>query len=1055
MALLARAEVWSNYECADGVRLAVFREVLECEGRESLDGNDRVTVVTPATDQAVAVLRTRRVLRLVFSDATFTEWRIQDDGREQAEGGRVTVVAVSPLFDLADATVISETQSSGVVDFDIGLSQVTLTEVIDDYIIAKLPAEYDYFARGTVDPTAKYDVVFERATPLALLRTLCDLARDPTTKRPAELRVRRNGTTGYYIDVVTEVNGDAAIPDLRARKNLRRLSYTRSAQQQATVVYPFGATDADGVSSTVARAAWTLTLASGTTYEITDPEGGPSPVLEDDQLNGCYVVPDGTNPLVQITDSAAGSPATVTLASSTGITSGRQYELRADSAGTLVTSVASPSAITTYGTKVGTVERGDLVGIRNLVRRPWFRTWTAGVPDGWTVVLNPSQLTQNTDALYTDYGGSSVKIASSGPRTTFYSDPIYPRAVTGAQFFTLTARVFFKAFSGSSTFTLQLYTGNVSTQIPGASVIVVPPDFPTVTTSPAVAAGSWQTLTVQGIDLGAYNSSGVAVFISATGVGMEVYVDAVQLEVGLTPAGRWVEYSAANALWAAGVLALQLNRDPVATYEVECDDLERAGESVYDELLIGAYARINESALGVANTLVRIVEKPLIDYLTPKRTTLTLATKTKLLSEFLLSGSAGTTTVSVSGGGGGSGTGTPPGGGSTPGSPAPPPPTAIAQAPTRWEIRAQGGSQCLIPDVPAAVTEVDVRLRRYVQIGEKHNLTGRVVTAGNSGSYLRVEYFRTSDSTWRALDGTSGPQLSLTSTGDIIGSLVTTEADARGLQLCRLVSVGGDAAADPAFGSLALIGAVVSASGTPPVDIPWTPSAFAYWALTEGSGQTVANKVAEGPTRDLVLGNSTGADTYDTTWAAGPRRMQCPALPSFEHTYCRYVFSAGEAAALQNGFAIFMPMYLNSGPGDKSVFGIVNPSGGRVAWFFYDNTAGRVPSARIGGSGTAVGTTPMANGAWHQVGLIYTGTRVKCVVNGVVEGDVAAATIPTTATGTYIDFGWPGTNLSFAQGPDSMDFGDPLLFVAPGIDFTDAELLAMHAWFKLTYPDLP
>ena len=60
--------------------------------------------------------------------------------------------------------------------------------------------------------------------------------------------------------------------------------------------------------------------------------------------------------------------------------------------------------------------------------------------------------------------------------------------------------------------------------------------------------------------------------------------------------------------------------------------------------------------------------------------------------------------------------------------------------------------------------------------------------------------FRRSDSTWRYLDGVSGPQLSLTSTGDIIGELVTTELDARGLQLCRLVSVGGDASTDPRSG---------------------------------------------------------------------------------------------------------------------------------------------------------------------------------------------------------------------------------------------------------------
>jgi hypothetical protein len=730
----------------------------------------------------------------------------------------VTVVAVSPLFDLADATVISETQSSGVVDFDIGLSQVTVTEVIDDYVIAKLPSEYSYFARGTVDPTAKYDVQFAKATPLALLRTLCDAARDPTTKRPAELRVRRNGTTGYYIDVLTEINGSAAIPDLRAKKNLRRTSYARSAQQQATKVYPFGAESSDGVPTTVARAAWTLGTPTGLVYPISDPEGGPAVILEDDQLNGYYVVPDGTNPLVQITDSDA-TAQTVTLASSSGITAGRQSELRADASNTLLTYVQSPSAIATYGTKVGTVERPDLIGVRNLVRNPWFRNWSGGSPVNWT---KSGTVTQNTDTLYTQYGGSSAKmVVASNGTARLLSDTIYPRATAGAQFYSLKVRVLFSLFTGTAQFSVYVLGGTIY-----GSNIIVAPNYPFAGQQYA-AVGDWVDMKIQAVDLGLANSTGVQVDlrIDCPNGYCTAYVDAVQLEQQAIPSDVWVEYNGANALWHAGNLALQFNKDPVATYEVELDDLERAGETAFDELAIGSYARLNESALGVTNTLVRIVEKPRINYLAPKDTTIALATKTKLLADYYLlnTSSFGTTTVGVTGGGGGSGT--PPGTTTPPTSPppgtSPPPPTnAIAAVPTRWEIRAQTGSVCLIVDVPSAATEVDTKLRRYVQIGEKHNLTGRVVTAGNSGSYLAVQYFRTSDSTWRYLDGTSGPQLSLTSTGDILGTLVTTEADARGWQLCRLVSAAGDAAADPEFGSLALVGAVAASTSTPPVDIP-------------------------------------------------------------------------------------------------------------------------------------------------------------------------------------------------------------------------------------------
>jgi hypothetical protein len=822
VALLSRVEVWSALACQSGSRLAVVREPLVVEGKESLTGDDRVTVEMPATDQAVSSLLNRRVIRLVFSDGDFTEWRIQDDGREQTEGGKVTVVAVSPLFDLADATVIREIESGGVVNFDVGVNQATVTEVLDDIILPALADvpnnEYAYFARGTIDPTGLYDVVVDGGTPLAWLRFLCDAARDPVTKRPAELRVRRNGTTGYYIDVLTEINGDADIPDLRAKKNLRRTSYSRSSQQQATVVYPKGAADADGVRRGVERAVWTLTLSSGTTYQITDPEGGPSPVLEDDQLNGFYVVPDGTNPLIQITDTAAGTPATVTLASSSGITSGLQYELREDASNTLVTSVKSPTAIATYGTKVGTVDRPDLVGIRNLLRDPWFRGWSGDSLTIWSEAEGAAGVTRNTDPLFFQYGDSSAKCVTTGTPIRLNSATFYPRAVVGAQLFSCKLRVLFATFTGDTQFSV--YVTNATTNAPYATYTVVPPDYP-FPGPPRMAVGEWVEIKIQGIDLGAANAGGARVVIRcdcSAGASQTTYIDAVQVEQQSVPSEVWVEYSGANALWHAGNLALSLNKDPVATYEVELDDLERAGETTFDDLLIGSYARLNESALGISNTLVRIVEKPRINWLVPKDTTITLATKTKLLADFLAavpSGGAAT----VTGSGSGSGTGPPPTT-TPPGSGPPPPPTAVAAAPTRWEIRAQTGSVCLIVDVPSAATEVDTKLRRYVQIGEKHNLTGRVVTAGNSGSYLAVQYFRTSDSTWRYLDGTSGPQLSLTSTGDILGTLVTTEADARGWQLCRLVSAAGDAAADPEFGSLALVGAVAASTSTPPVDIP-------------------------------------------------------------------------------------------------------------------------------------------------------------------------------------------------------------------------------------------
>jgi hypothetical protein len=91
-------------------------------------------------------------------------------------------------------------------------------------------------------------------------------------------------------------------------------------------------------------------------------------------------------------------------------------------------------------------------------------------------------------------------------------------------------------------------------------------------------------------------------------------------------------------------------------------------------------------------------------------------------------------------------------------------------------------------------------------------LTGTVVTLSAAGE-LREQYLRLSDATWRYLDGTGGPALSLAATGDIVGTSVVLETDARGQRWCRTVAINGNDTADPEVGHLALHG------GSAPVGI--------------------------------------------------------------------------------------------------------------------------------------------------------------------------------------------------------------------------------------------
>ncbi len=852
MALFARAEVWSTYASNAGARLAFFGKVIEpCELQETLQGDDRVTITCPADDQAVAFLVKRRVIRVVLSDASFTEWRIQSiTKRHGDDGDAVTIVAVSPLYDLADATVIREVLASGVPSFSVGLVQVTATEVIDNYILTQPEfvsgGAYDYFARGTIEPTAKFDIEFSKATPLALLRAIAEAARNPTTLQPAEIRIRRNGTTNYLIDILHEIGSTQPIADLRSKKNILEHEYTTDATEQVSVVIPFGSDDGLGEPATIARAAWTLDNGAANVFEITDPEGGPSPVLEDDQLNGLYVVPDGNGALIQIVDSAAGNPATVTLASSAGITDGRQYELRANASDELLVEVSSPSALATYGRKVGPVDRSDLHGVRNLVRNPYFRTWTtpSNAPDEWTKAVSAgATFTQNTDPLYTQYGGNSVKVSSGGVTTfaqvTLSTDLFYPRPMLGASLYSYRIRLFPKVWSGTARIMVYLLAENGITQT--ATHVWVPTNFP-FGGGDAIPIGNWIDIGLEGIDLSAFLAGAKLVVVIMVGDTVnpgsaELYFDAAMVVQSPTSPSVWVEYSGANALWHAGNLALANNKDGVDAYEIDLLDRTRADGTAfpYEALVIGGTVRDTVPEQGINAQLLRIVSKR-SNLLQPKNTSIEVATRQKLLSDLIGARPSAGGSVVVSGGGGGSSSGggsAPPSGG---GGTTPPPTNPGSGGNNTGSASGTPSSsllKTLLADPPGVTTILEEFPSAESDLGDDGHflvdftnvdrayLSGVVMDDDGCPGELRCKYLRLSDSTWRFLDGAAGPELSMAAAGDVQSTAAAIlEPDARGLRWCKLVAIGGDDVASPEIGHVALHGgpAPVAVGGTPAGD---------------------------------------------------------------------------------------------------------------------------------------------------------------------------------------------------------------------------------------------
>lgn len=875
MTKAARVEVWNRYACQGGTPYLAVETLLRCEGREAIDGSDAIEIDTPLSDPAVAQLIERRVLRLTLDDDSFLERRIQSvRGVHGEQGGQVTVIAVSPLLDLANGGIISETSAGGSVNYTIGLNAVTIEEVLDTYILPALDSfGQTQFEKGVIQPTHVLSPTFTRANALEWLRQLCDMARDPDTLRPAELRVRLNAAgTKYAIDVLTEIgkyedDGTTLrdLADLRYKKNLRTTDRTRDSASQATVVSVFGDPLPNGTPTSIEGVAFRLdNEGPAGTFELTNPESPLiSPVLEDAQLDDYAIVPDGANPLIEITSTVApvgSTPAKVVLASTTGITAGNVYELRRNVLGTYLREVVSDVNLGDYERKHATVEVSGVAGIRNLAKNPFFKTWPTptDAPTNWSVLGGGAFadfMTQETDPAYATLGGKAVKFAQAseaGPVFGLVSDPIYPQAVEGDEFLSFKARVLFETLDGTAWFYLQVRPAGGGDLIKGVTLVS---PFNLVQQGESPDLGVSIDVIIANIDLRDFND-GVELHVRAGAGGgfgpdyageIVCHVAGVQFarHRGKPPAGFY-EFSGSNALWAAGVRALRANGAPVKRYELDADDLEALDRSAYpfDQLVTGATIRLTHQPLGTAEE-VRIMARPLIDYLTPARARLTVATRAQLLGEYLSTrnGSGGTQSSADTD------TITP-----LPDPPTPPDGTPEGRPGNTgvFHFVAEGGARYVIGKHGAGRTWLDDtgHFRVPSRFAKGITVWAHVLVVGAAGSTLDVEYTINDGVSWDS----TGIAVPLDSLGPkLVDATLPTAARVTEARY-RAVSVDGDGVKSPELYNFAFALTVNAPESIPepepptdvPVGSPWGDVVFrikaagdAFNALGYGDGDDV------------------------------------------------------------------------------------------------------------------------------------------------------------------------------------------------------------------------
>ena len=383
MSTLIDLEYWSDFPAASGaVRLGYIDNVIECTMSEAIDGSDSMTLIGAAS--SLSAVTRGMVVRGIDEAGNVREYRVRTRKRTLGSTTR-TLTGLSARDELARAGVITQVVA-GVTGIDIAGSR-TYSEWMSSVILPFLSSKgYTWFAAGTNDITSPIVVSVNATgyTPLSLLLAMADASG-------AEVRVRRNGIVGYYIDFVAKINSTANKLYVESAKNLLELVETEDDEGLVSAIMPLGES-VGGLRATLSENAWVLgTIPGSAPYWIplTDPDGGAPPIAFDAQFGTgstsqqAYLLKKDAT-LLQITDSRK-SDSAVLVSATTGLTAGDLVQIVADSSGNRLIELTNP-AISPRNAKVGDFTgRGE----RNVIRDGTFAAWTdLDTPTRWTPGAN-------------------------------------------------------------------------------------------------------------------------------------------------------------------------------------------------------------------------------------------------------------------------------------------------------------------------------------------------------------------------------------------------------------------------------------------------------------------------------------------------------------------------------------------------------------------------------------------------------------------------------------------------------------------------------------------
>lgn len=593
---LRRAEIWSTWVAAGGVRQAVVDDATVLTATSNIAGSDQLNLTLPLVSPATPYVVPNAVIRIEESDSVFDEWLILEGPNDDDGSGLRQVQGLPIRAAMATCELVRRIDSDGTSLLDFESVGLTPAEHIAAWVIPALTrGGMAWVAAGTITPTKLLDLTFASDTPLSVLQRIAD-------QTGMELDIRRTGG-GYAIDIIAEIGSAQPTADLRFDKNLQPgTKRNRSSLESATRVFPIGA-DEEGRRATMSRATWKVTNIAGLIVTLADPAGGAGPIQFDGQLaglNGTTAAflrkPGGT--LTAVTASSFANQ-TVTVASVASLAVGDLVQFRADSAGSDLIWLDSPPDRLLYGLKVAPVEMSDVPSTNNLLKNAVMRAWPGAPtspPTNWTQI-GGGTVARQAASPYTRVGGFSIHRVGVSDGDGVISDavPIFPTAL----------KPYISGYAGLWVVSGQVRVELVFTTGGGPVVQPLPPDFATNS-----LLGQWEDLGAAGIDANVLGATAVALRVVQHGATVaDFYLDYGQVTESSSQLPL-AESSGGTRLWQAANEALRTNGAPLVSYAMQIVDLANIDPATWGadcKVVVGGKVRVTDPRLTIA-IVTRLVE---------------------------------------------------------------------------------------------------------------------------------------------------------------------------------------------------------------------------------------------------------------------------------------------------------------------------------------------------------------------------------------------------------------------------------------------------------------